>query len=156
VPVYYLVILVSPHFDGANMQVHVRRATKSTVLQKPASAARILGWLNVLIMILIHLDGHVENLARLLWIVMRPKWHFRMERYNVISVKCYVIMAHVHLVKSGRPCHVTVENIQKKSIVQRRKFQRLARVRRVTNRSHGWGFINVKMSVEGKSPLFLL
>lgn len=149
--VYYPVILVSPHFDGANLQAPVHRVIKSIVLQRPASAARILGWLNVLITILIHLDGRVENRARLLWLVMRLKWKFRMEKYNLIRVKCRVIMGHVRLVKSRRQCHVTVENIRKRSIVQTKKFQRRTKVRKVTNPSLGWDFINVTTSVEGKS-----
>ena len=149
--VYYLVILVSLHFDGANLQAPVHRVIKSTVPQRPASAAKMLGWLNVSITILIHLDGHVENLARLLWIAMRLKWNFRMEKYNLIRVKCLVIMGRVRLVKSRRQCHVTVENMRKRSVVQTRKFQKRTKVRKVTNSSLGWDFINVTTSVEGKS-----
>lgn len=148
--VHYLVILVSRHFDGANLQAPVLRVIKSIFPQRPASVARKLGRLNVSITILIRLDGHVENLARLLWIVMRLKWNFRVEKYNLIRVKCLVIMGRVRLVKSRRRCHVTVENIRKRSFVQTKKFQRRAKVRKVTNPSLGWDFINVTTSVGGK------
>ena len=132
-------------------QVLVHRVIKFIVLPRLVSVVRILGLLNVLTTILIRLDGHVENLARLPWNVTLLKLLFRMEKYNVIPVRCYVIMGHVHLVKFRKQCHVTVGSTEKRSIVQIRNFQKRVTVRMVTNQSLGWVSINVKMSAEGNS-----